>query len=247
MSTATTSNFVSTLISNIDISDSSSFIEPDAPLEPVVYAGIISFKANINALFADVRMPARYDTATDSTSTAFNYDFEGSAASTLRGLFRSKLLDWLQAPYGDAATIQSVYIEQVKERLRRLFDNVDLVTDAGLLPIGMSLTNGVVRLKQNVCEDFVSNALPVTVGLETTDTRQTLGAQTFTASQLVQLCEASARDAGRYQTKASDNGFPVGQPPHYLKLAEGDSWTVRVRVSAKGSKAPPALTSSYGD
>ena len=219
-------DFLSTLLSSISIDNSSLFVEADTPATDPIYHATISFKADLNDAFKTVRMPARH--ADPVTGTTVNYDFkEDEDGPLLRSLFETKLPEWLLAAPGKVAVHDGTYIDQVKYSLKHLFDNIGLDSDAGILPIGPSLNTGIVRLKQSVCEDFAIN--PDTA-------KQTLGGQTFRSDQLLQLCEASARDAGRYGTSGVYDATN-GSPYHHLKLDAGDSWTVRVQVSARGAGA----------
>lgn len=124
---------------------------------------------------------------------------------------------WLFRPEGRDSTHGGYYVEQVEQQMLRLFDNMEVDTPIRV----MSTSSGLVRLKRTSVNNFI---------LEINDNAQSLAAQTFTGEQLVQLCEASARDGGRYIVHDSDG-------THRLRLNAGDAWTVKVVVRAKGMAA----------
>jgi hypothetical protein len=211
-----TATFNSTIQTQIDIEDGSTFVE--AVDSTATIDCNIAFKADLNSIFASVRMPDAKSNEAGQTTQDY-HDFSTEDVTTLRNLFVAAVTDtsWSSSSFGALATYQDTYLEQVKRQLRNLFDNMSIDTPDGEVAIG----SGVVRLKESTCVEFVTDP----------EKAQTLAAQTFIASQLQQLCEASARDSMRYKLDVENTDV------HRLNLRPGDAWTVRVLVRAKGAAA----------
>jgi hypothetical protein len=147
------------------------------------------------------------------------YDFDDKAKDTLRARFLVNLESQnsfhLRSNRGYASTHSGTYLHQVKSQLLHLFSNIDVTVATGTFNTG----SGLVKLKESMCLQFMNNyKLP-----------NTLASETFVGEQLVQLCEASARDASRYSV--AEDGT------HRLCLKKGDSWSVKAVVSVKSDMA----------
>lgn len=212
-------NFTSTIQTVISIEDGSTFVESVQSSAPIDCT--ISFKTDLNKMFSSVRMP---DARTNDEANVAQdyYDFPDGIDKVLREHFLDQIdPNWHKLPFGVAATHPPHdYLEQVKIQLRHLFDNMSVDGPSGVLRIDQE-SNSVVRLKNEACVKFL---------IEKTEGAENLAMKTFIGTQLVELCEASARDAMRYSVN-SRNG------DHHLALRPGDSWTVRVEVKAKGAAA----------
>jgi hypothetical protein len=210
----TTLKFESSIVGNIRIGDYSVYVETIN--DPNDIDCFITFYADINSTFKNVPMPYAKTNSSLSTSQDY-YDFPVNSGDILRSYFLQNLSpqkQWDQRPNCQGlSTHQGTYIQQVKQQLLRLFSHMRVTVHTGTFDTG----SGLVRLKDSACLSFVLDA----------ENPNTLARNTFTGEQLVQLCEASSRDAARYTVSVDET--------HRLKLKENDSWCVKVKVSAKGA------------
>lgn len=204
--------FKSKIVQSLKIGDSSIYVETVERHKEVDC--IFKICLNLNETFKDIQMPHARSNEISSINQKY-YEFPEGASYLLRSRFLVNLEPknaWhLRTSQNYVSTHQGNYLEQVKKQLTHLFSNMDVTVATGTYNTG----SGLVKLKDSTCIEFITNY----------QKSNTLASHTFTKDQLLELCEASSRDASRYSV--AEDGT------HRLCLKPGDSWSVRVFVSVK--------------